>query len=306
MRYFAFVSFLVLLCSGCANQNVWVNPTKNATEAHKDLAECKYDSNKSSFVPYGNDTSPISAGIQEGFQSSSLMAQCMRSRGYNLVNRQELEEKKANYKIHTDAFNLAMKNKDFNKALEIANNAISQFPSQADAYYGRGNAYYSLKKYNEAIADYNKAISLGYKKVQVFIYKAQAFIELKEYDIAIEIINQALTTNNDSSLYNTRAYVLNTKGDYDKAIEDCNKSIALDTNKPNAYKNRGLAYSGKKEYEKAIEQFNKAISIDPTYMYAYDGRGDTYIKLANKDKAMADFKTACDKGLKISCDKMKN
>jgi len=83
----------VFLFSGCAGQRVWVNPSKNHEEAQKDFRECKYDSQKSSYTPYGNGTSPISAGIQEGFQSVTLMNECMRSRGYYLTNKLSLFQK---------------------------------------------------------------------------------------------------------------------------------------------------------------------------------------------------------------------
>ena len=88
-------------------------------------------------------------------------------------------------------------------------------------------------------------------------------------------------------------------------MEDCNKAIALDTNRPNFYKNRGLAYHGKLEYDKAIEQFNKSMTIDPAYMYAYTGRGETYLKMGKLENAASDFKKACELGDKDSCSKAK-
>ena len=78
----------------------------------------------------------------------------------------------------------------------------------------------------------------------------------------------------------------------------------MNTSKPNFYKNRGLAYYGKIQYEKAIEQFNKSISIDPEYQYAYADRGDTYLKLNNSANATLDFKKACELGHKESCIKI--
>lgn len=294
----------VFLLSGCAGQSVWVNPSKNHEEAQKDFRECKYDSQKSSYTPYGNGTSPISAGIQEGFQSVTLMNECMRSRGYYLTNRQEHEEKKqANNQAFEDAKS-AMKTKNYAKALDIVNALILQNPDNFSLYQARAEVYYAMEKYNETITDLNKSISLGNKTSHVHMVKAQAFADLGEHDVAIESINQALTIKHDAVLYNIRAYVLNKKGEYDKAIEDCNRAIALDASKPNAYKNRGLAYYGKKEYEKAFEQFNKSISIDPAYAYAYAGRAETYKSTGKPESAAADFKKACELGDKAACKKI--
>ncbi|MDD2500380.1 MAG: tetratricopeptide repeat protein [Geobacter sp.] len=303
MKNFHLLITIALLLSGCAGQSVWVNPTKNHEEAQKDFRECKYDSQKSSYTPYGNGTSPISAGIQEGFQSVTLMNECMRSRGYYLTNRQQLEEKKAKNNQATDEFKSAIKNKDYNKALDIMNVMISQNTDNYDLYHARGNVYYAMKRYNEAITDFNKSIALGNKAPVIYVAKGNAFAELGEYDVVIELINQALSTNNDASFYNIRAYALNKKGDYVKAMEDCNRAIALDASKPNYYKNRGLAYHGKMEYEKALEQFNKSIALDPAYIYAYVGRGETYLKMGKNENASADFKKACELGDKAACNR---
>lgn len=51
------------------------------------------------------------------------------------------------------------------------------------------------------------------------------------------------------------------KREYDKAIDDYNKAIALRPNDANAYYNRGDAYSAKGEHDKAIEDYTKAIEL---------------------------------------------
>ena len=43
------------------------------------------------------------------------------------------------------------------------------------------------------------------------------------------------------------------RGQYDNAIEDFNKAIALDPNYVSAYINRGAAYGKKGQYDNAIE-----------------------------------------------------
>ena len=305
MKKLAVLLLSLFVLSGCANQSVWVNPSKNDAEAQKDFRECKYDSGKSSFVPYSNVTSPISAGIQEGFQSANLLSECMRSRGYNLVNRQSFEENKNANKQTYNNIDEAFKNKDYSRVIEITDRHLYSNPNDIEVYVARGHAYTWLGKYNEAITDYNKASTLGSKNLKLVVGKATCFAQIGEYDVALEAVNQALVLQQDASLYNIRAYVYYKKGEFDKALEDCNKSIALDNNKPNVYKNRGLALYGKMQYEKAIEQFNKSISIELAYAKAYDGRGDTYLKLGKNENAMLDFRKACEFGEKESCAKVK-
>ena len=42
-------------------------------------------------------------------------------------------------------------------------------------------------------------------------------------------------------------------------------NIGLDPNDANVYYNRGNAYDGKGQYDKAIEDYNKAIALNPNY-----------------------------------------
>ena len=53
---------------------------------------------------------------------------------------------------------------DYNKAIEL-------FPSYADAYYSRGQAYGRLGNYKQAVADMKIAANLGKKEAQDVLRK---------------------------------------------------------------------------------------------------------------------------------------
>lgn len=310
MKLFA-VALLGVLCSGCAGERIWVNPSKSSEEAQKDFRECSYDSDKHSFVPYGDGRSPVSAGLQQGFQSVNLMNGCMQSRGYSLVDK-DLNSGRQNFRTQSiNAMSEAINNNDYNKALTLANLHLERYPYSADALTVRALSNSSFGKYDLAIADFENALKLintrkndsdAKTKFIALSGKAMCLAELGEYDIALELINICIDSNRmDSYLYNNRAYTLNKKGDYDKAIEDCNKSIALDSLSAPPYKNRGLAYYGKGQYDKAIESFNKSLAIDSLYAKAYLSRGDAYLKVGKAESATADFKKACELLNKDAC-----
>lgn len=82
------------------------------------------------------------------------------------------------------------------------------------------------------------------------------------------------------------------KGEHDKAIEEYNKAIAIDSNFAKAYAKRGLAYYNKDQNDRAIEDFNKAISIDPNYLEAYHNRGSLYYRKGQYDMAIEDYNKA--------------
>ncbi len=80
--------------------------------------------------------------------------------------------------------------------------------------------------------------------------------------------------------------------EYEKAIADYDRAIALDPNDANAYHNRGLAYRNINEYHKAIADYDRAIALDPDYRNAYHNRGLTYYNLNEYQKAIADYDRA--------------
>jgi tetratricopeptide (TPR) repeat protein len=307
------VLLLITFCSGCASR-VWVNPSKNDAEAQKDFRECKYDSEKGSYTPYSNVMSPISAGLQEGFQSVSLLSNCMESRGYRLVDKMENNNKVDINTQSMQSISESFKNRDYDKTIELAGKHLERYPGSSDAYMYRGYSYRNIDNFDFALRDFEEAINILKQrddnnskstKLRAMSEKAICLLEKGEFDIAIELINICIDLDPmQYYLYNYRAYILVKKGDYDRAISDCNRSIALDGTKPNAYKNRGLAYFGKGQIDTSISEFNKAIALDPTYASSYLGRGDSYFNLGKIEDAQSDFRKACDLGNKEACKKI--
>ena len=83
--------------------------------------------------------------------------------------------------------------------------------------------------------------------------------------------------------------------DPDRRIRGCTQVIERgeresSENRSFAYTNRGNAYDDKGEYDLAIADFNKAIALNPNDAYAYNNRGVTYEKNGDKDQAIADFR----------------
>ena len=72
-----------------------------------------------------------------------------------------------------------------------------------------------------------------------------------------------------------------------------------------AYSNRGLDYyDNKGQYDKAIEDYNRAIALDPNYASAYFNRGLAYEMLGNKSMAISDYRKACDLGFEDGCENL--
>src|SRR5882672_6459236 len=77
-------------------------------------------------------------------------------------------------------------------------------------------------------------------------------------------------------------------GEYDRAIQDFDRSIQLNPNSASTFINRGLAYKKKEQYDRALQDYDKAINLDPRAEIAYDNRGNTYDEKGDHDRAIQD------------------
>ena len=78
--------------------------------------------------------------------------------------------------------------------------------------------------------------------------------------------------------YNNRGNAYVAKGDYERAIQDFDRSIKLNPTYAKPVNNRGVAYLKKGEYDLAIKAFDEAIRLNPGYGEAFANRAEVYLK----------------------------
>jgi protein O-mannosyl-transferase len=190
-------------------------------------------------------------------------------------------------------------------SLDFWNYVIEQEPRRAPtAYLNRGLAFGDKKEFDRAIEDFNKAISVNPKYVEAYLNRGMVFVVKGEFDKAIEDYNAAISVNPVFvDAYTNRGSAFYRKGELDRAITDYNTAISLQPLFTPAYINRAIAYKEKGEIDRALEDYNKALSLSPDFAGAYVGRANLYMKKDYIELAVKDYQKACDLGNETGCRK---
>jgi tetratricopeptide (TPR) repeat protein len=116
---------------------------------------------------------------------------------------------------------------------------------------------------------------------------------LELYDKAIEDYNRAIQINSgDAYAYSNRGNTYYYLQQYDEALADHNRALQLNPNFSNAYLNRGNVYRDLNRNVEALEDYNRTLKIDPTDAQAYNNRGALYERLEHYEEALGDFAKA--------------
>jgi tetratricopeptide (TPR) repeat protein len=127
---------------------------------------------------------------------------------------------------------------------------------------------------------------------EVYEYLSRYFFTIGEHEKAIEQINEAIKLDSiEPNLFYWKARFLVEIDQDDLAEISYTKTIELDSKNSKRFYDRALFYvRQKKDYNKALEDYNESIRLDPlniTYLY---GRAKFFKdELLNNDKAILDF-----------------
>ena len=160
-----------------------------------------------------------------------------------------------------------------------------------DTYRIAGSAMANLnaRKFQEAYNDYDQLLRLDLNS-SYFIGRSAALIGLKKFGKALEDCNKAVALSpKDTLVYVARARAFHDLEKYDKAIADFDRVIKMAPNQPGGYNGRAWTEIALGKYDLALKDVDKALKLNSEMADALDTRGLVYYCLNEDHKAMLDY-----------------
>ncbi|BBM86361.1 protein kinase domain-containing protein [Candidatus Uabimicrobium amorphum] len=221
---------------------------------------------------------------------------------------------------YTLRLQIYLKQKQYAKALEDANNAIrlagsysykdrwlqqeksidfySSKPTTTNSnialsYYNRGAVYDKMRKWPLAITDFSKAISIDANFTEAYLGRSLSYRRDKKYPQALQDINKCITLQpQNANHYYIRGKVYTYMNNDDLAKLDFDKSISLDSQHAKSYYWRGRMYDYQEQHELAIADYSTCIIYDPQHKNAYFRRGNVYERQQKYQMAIKDWQAS--------------
>ncbi|MEM9275911.1 MAG: tetratricopeptide repeat protein, partial [Cyanobacteria bacterium P01_F01_bin.143] len=139
----------------------------------------------------------------------------------------------------------------------------------------------------------------GQRAAILEFYKADIMLEEQQYWSAIDYYDAGLKkifktkkqVKNYQQVWLKKATAFNRLGEYQKALNTCNKALKY-YQSYQLWNCRGLALDSLVRYDEAVLAYDKAIALEPEYLWLWNNRGEVYTKLGVVDQAIADFEKA--------------
>lgn len=163
----------------------------------------------------------------------------------------------------------------YQEALDFFSEFIRLNPSDPDAYCGRADALWYVGQHFHAIADYSRALELDPNEIRALSARGQVFAECGEHERAVHDLDQALQELSHNSHLDGKwraemeAYAQSGKGlalahlgDYARATEEFEASIARSPENAWVYYNRAQMNEHQGNREEAILNYRRALELN--------------------------------------------
>jgi tetratricopeptide (TPR) repeat protein len=184
----------------------------------------------------------------------------------------------------------------YDRAIQDFDAVLKLQPDDTANWSARGNAYLMKADYDRAIQDYTQSLKLDATRPAVHGGRGRAHAAKGEHALAVRSFDDAIKYGATADFHKRRGDSLRQLRDFDRAIDDYTRAIALDPAFADAYNGRGLAYRNKNDDARAIASYDEAIRLSPKTAAFWNNRGVAYYYRADFDRAIQNY----DEALKLN------
>ncbi|UCD82322.1 MAG: glycosyltransferase family protein [Desulfobacterales bacterium] len=168
---------------------------------------------------------------------------------------------------------IAYQQKNYDRALELIDQAIAQHPDIAQFYYNLGLVWIALEKPRKAMAAFEAAISKKNDYAEAYYNLGNILKSMRKLEEAIENYRQAIAIQPQfvEAHYNL-GNALKFSGCLEEAIACFQECIRLKTDFPEPHNNIGLVLKEQGRLEAAIDCYSRAIDLQPQFAAAHWNR----------------------------------
>lgn len=151
-------------------------------------------------------------------------------------------------------------------AVQETIDAAKAAPGDFDAQLKAADVYYRISRFDEALTYLNAAIKLKPEHRETMVSLGNTYFDAEKWEDAEKWYTAALAKKADDASVRTDLgliYVFRSPPDYDRAIQEFNRSLAIDPNHIQTLQNLTVAYSKKTDTVKATETLAKLETVDP-------------------------------------------
>ncbi|GET40205.1 DUF5672 family protein [Microseira wollei] len=172
--------------------------------------------------------------------------------------------------------------------------AIAQIdPVQIEAKLDSGIEYQKSGQLPEAQACYQQVLQWQPLRADAWHLLGLIAYQQEQYETAIEQINRAIALNSSAPIFhNNLGSVYQKKQKLNEAISSHQKAIQLQPDYAEAHYNLGVAYQGENNLAAAIECYQKVLQLQPNYAQAYYNLGKVYEEQKEPQQAVNCYQKA--------------
>ena len=206
------------------------------------------------------------------------------------------------YKILADAYFMsgryAQAIQQYDLAIQIAktNKIVLDESLLTDLYNNQGESYFNTKDYTRALEALKNAVRYGKNNGKAYFNRGYAYFRLNQLKDAEDDLQKALSFQPTIALWcNILGEVYQQKGQYENAVGQFSKAIALDSSRQiagQAYYHRGVCYAQLSDFNHALPDYlisrnNPAGNYQP-HSFRME-LGYIYLQLGKSDSAQVQY-----------------